>query len=54
MLPSRGASPRSRRILRWVNHVDHGKEDRRQTRINAEFVDGGTVGPAPESRSLGV
>jgi len=34
------------RIVRWVNNVRQGKEDTRQTRIDAEFVEGGTVGPA--------
>ncbi len=39
--------PMVRRITRWANNVACGKEDRRQTRIEAEFVDGGTVGVAP-------
>ena len=37
------------RIARWANNISQGKEDTRQTRIDAEFVEGGTVGPAPES-----
>lgn len=36
-----------RRVVRWVDNVARGKEDRRQTLTRAEFVDGGTVGPAP-------
>ena len=36
------------RIVRWANNVARGKDDRRQTFINAEFVAGGTIGPAPE------
>ena len=36
------------RIVRWANNISHGKEDTRQTRIDAEFIEGGTVGPAPQ------
>jgi DNA-binding LacI/PurR family transcriptional regulator len=35
------------RIVRWVDNVARGKKDLRQTLTKAEFVDGGTVGPAP-------
>ena len=35
------------RIVRWAKNISHGKEDTRQTRIDAEFIEGGTVGPAP-------
>ena len=35
------------RIARWANNISHGKEDTRQTSIDAEFVEGGTVGAAP-------
>jgi DNA-binding LacI/PurR family transcriptional regulator len=34
------------RIVRWAYHVARGKDDRRNTPIKAEFVEGGTVGPA--------
>ena len=33
------------RIGRWANNISHGKEDTRQTLIDAEFIEGGTVGP---------
>ncbi len=33
------------RVVRWVNHVVRGKEDRKQGFIQAEFVEGGTIGP---------
>ena len=33
------------RIGRWAKNISHGKEDTRQTRIDAEFVEAGTVGP---------
>ena len=33
------------RITRWAKNISHGKEDTRQTLIDAEFVEGGTVGP---------
>jgi DNA-binding LacI/PurR family transcriptional regulator len=38
--------PAVRSIVRWANHVAHGKDDRRQTLSPAEFVIGGTIGPA--------
>jgi DNA-binding LacI/PurR family transcriptional regulator len=37
------------RVVRWVNNVARGKDDLRQSLTKAEFVEGGTVGPAPES-----
>lgn len=39
--------PVVRRIVRWVANVSRGRDDRRQTRIDTKFVDGGTVGPVP-------
>lgn len=35
------------RVVRWVDHVANGKEDRRETLIRAEFIVGGTIGPVP-------
>jgi DNA-binding LacI/PurR family transcriptional regulator len=37
------------RIVRWANNISQGKEDIRQTKIKAEFIEGGTVGVAPKS-----
>ena len=34
-----------RRVVRWADNVACGKDDRRQSHIKAEFVDGGTIGP---------
>lgn len=34
------------RVVEWIGNVAQGKEDRRNTLIRAEFVDGGTIGPA--------
>ena len=34
------------RIVRWAKNISHGKEDTRQTMIEAEFIEGGTVGRA--------
>jgi DNA-binding LacI/PurR family transcriptional regulator len=34
-----------RNIMRWVNKVARGKEDRRQLATPANFVEGGTIGP---------
>ena len=35
------------RVVRWADHVANGNEDRRETLIRAEFIEGGTIGPAP-------
>lgn len=35
-----------RRIVRWAHNVSHGKQDLRQTLTRAEFIPGGTIGPA--------
>jgi hypothetical protein len=35
------------RIVRWVAAVGRGERDLRQTSVRAEFVAGGTIGPAP-------
>lgn len=40
--------PVVRRIVRWVDDVGRGKEEKRQTLTKAEFVEGGTVGSAPK------
>lgn len=34
------------RIIDWADNVVLGKDDRRQTHIKAEFIEGGTIGPA--------
>lgn len=39
--------PVVRRVVGWVDNVARGKEDRRQTLTHIEFIEGGTVGPAP-------
>jgi len=39
------AAPLSRHVLRWVRNVARGKESRRQSLVEAEFVEGGTIGP---------
>lgn len=39
------ARPVIRRIVRWAANVSRGKQDLRQTRTKAEFVEGGTIGP---------
>ena len=38
--------PLVRRIVRWAANVARGKNDRRQSFTKAEFVEGGTIGPA--------
>ena len=38
--------PLVRRIVGWVENMALGKEDRRQSETKAEFIEGGTIGPA--------
>jgi DNA-binding LacI/PurR family transcriptional regulator len=45
--------PVLRRIMRWVNNVARGIDDRRQNSTKAEFIDGGTIGPAPDRQETG-
>lgn len=42
--------PVVRRVVRWAANVSRGKEDRRQTQTQTEFVEGGTIGPVPRQR----
>ena len=35
-----------RRVVEWADHVASGQEDRRETLIKSEFVEGGTIQPA--------
>jgi DNA-binding LacI/PurR family transcriptional regulator len=41
------------RIVRWTDRVARGKTDHRMTFIKTEFVEGGTIGPAPASQTPG-
>ncbi len=43
-------SPLVRRMVRWASNVSAGLKDTRQTFTRAEFVPGGTVGPARNDR----
>ncbi len=36
-----------KRIVRWAAHVSKGREDTNQTFVPAQFIPGGTIGPAP-------
>ncbi|MFT5109648.1 MAG: hypothetical protein ACI8XO_003401 [Verrucomicrobiales bacterium] len=38
--------PVVRRVIRWATNVSHGKSDLRQTSTKADYIHGGTVGPA--------
>ena len=38
--------PLVRRVMRWTESISRGKENCRQSLIKAEFVEGGTIGPA--------
>lgn len=42
--------PLVRGVLKWASNVSRGKVDVRQTEIDAEFVPGGTIGPASVGR----
>jgi DNA-binding LacI/PurR family transcriptional regulator len=42
--------PLVQRIVHWANNVACGKEDRRQSFIKAEFIEGGTVGSVSGKR----
>jgi DNA-binding LacI/PurR family transcriptional regulator len=42
--------PVVRRIVRWVNHLAHGRPDQQHVFTPAEFVRGGSIGPAAAQR----
>jgi len=42
--------PMISRIVKWTGNVARGKDDRRQTFTKAEFIEGGTIGPARKER----
>ena len=42
--------PMVRRIVNWAAKVSRGIDDRRQSETPAEFVEGGTIGPAVEEK----
>lgn len=42
--------PVVRRVVRWAMNVAGGKEDRRQSGTESEFIEGGTIGPVPVGR----
>jgi DNA-binding LacI/PurR family transcriptional regulator len=39
--------PMIRRVVSWTNNIARGNDDRRTMLSKAEFVEGGTIGPAP-------
>jgi len=41
-------SPVLRRVLAWANNISRGKTDQRETLTHAEFIDGGSIGPAKQ------
>jgi DNA-binding LacI/PurR family transcriptional regulator len=38
------------RVVRWVDNVANGRDDRRQSFTKAKFVERGSIGPAPSIR----
>jgi hypothetical protein len=44
--------PLARAVVRWLDNVASGKDDRRQTLPAAKFVKGGTIGPVPDGSAL--
>ena len=43
------SAPVIRRIIQWATNVSKGRVDKKQTNTPAEFIPGGTLGPAPVS-----
>lgn len=44
-----------RRVVRWVDNVANGKDDRRQSFTKAKFVERGSIGPVPgNARSISI
>ena len=41
--------PIVRRVVRWVDNVASGRDDRRKGFSTSEFVEGGTIGPVPRA-----
>lgn len=41
------SQPVVKSIIKWANRVARGKDNHKQTLIHAEFIEGGTIGPAP-------
>ena len=41
------------RIGRWAKNISQGREDTRQTMIDAEFIEGGTIGPVAGRKKIG-
>lgn len=37
-----------KQVCRWVDNVARGRSDLRQTATSAQFIEGGTIGPAPK------
>ena len=46
--------PIIRRIVRWCDAVRRGNPDRKTINFPAQFVPGGSIGPAPDGRSTGI
>jgi len=44
--------PLVRRVIRWVDNVANGREDRRNSFSKADFVEGGTIGPVPQIKPV--
>lgn len=40
------------RVVQWADNVANGKEDRRETLIRAEFMEGGTIGPVRDKPAV--
>ena len=45
--------PLVHQILRWTKQVAKGRDDREQTLFLADFIEGGTIGPAPGTGGRG-
>lgn len=45
-----GSRPLIHRMVKWAGNVARGKDDRRQTLAQVDFVEGGTIGPVPRKK----
>ena len=45
------SGPIVKAVLRWVENISRGREDRRSVSTPAKFIEGGTIGPVPKKRS---
>jgi DNA-binding LacI/PurR family transcriptional regulator len=45
------SNPVINRVVKWADNISRGKDDRRRTFSLAKFIDGGTIGPVPVTKT---